>query len=151
MKKWFFILVAIIGFSSFAGAQKFTVGAGLITSFDTSIGIGFGINLGVEKLVKLGKDLDIDARVDLEGLSSGGVFIIGVSSEVMVAYQIADFGIYAGPRVLFVLSPGTAFGFGAIIGFRYTLTKALSLYLESRLLFVPAFGYQLALGLRYAL
>ena len=42
-------------FSSFAGAQKFTVGAGLITSFDSTIGIGFGINLGVEKLVKLGK------------------------------------------------------------------------------------------------
>jgi hypothetical protein len=151
MKKWFLILVAIIGFSSFAGAQKFTIGAGLITSFDTSIGIGFGVNFGVEKLVKLGKDLDIDARVDVEGLSSSGVFIVGASAEVMLAYQIDDFGIYAGPRVTLLLSPGSAFGFGALIGFRYTLSKALSLYLESRLLFVPVFGYQLGLGLRYAL
>jgi hypothetical protein len=151
MKKWFLILLAIIGFSSFAGAQKFTVGAGLTSQFSDGVTFGFGVNLSVEKLVKLGKDLDIDARVDFEGTFAGATFVFGVSVEAMVAYQIADFGIYAGPRATLFISPAQVFGFGAIVGFRYTLSKALSLYLESRLLFVPAFGYQLGLGLRYAL
>jgi hypothetical protein len=151
MKKWFLILLAIIGFSSFASAQKFTVGAGLTSQFSDGVVIGFGVNLGVEKLVKLGKDLDIDARVDFEGAFASAFFVFGVSVEAMIAYQIADFGIYAGPRATLFISPSSVFGFGALVGFRYTLTKALSLYLESRLLFVPAFGYQLALGLRYAL
>jgi hypothetical protein len=151
MKKWFLILLAIIGFSSFAGAQKFTVGAGLTSQFSDGVVIGFGVNLGVEKLVKLGKDLDIDARVDFEGAFTSAFFVFGVSVEAMIAYQIADFGIYAGPRATLFISPAQVFGFGAIVGFRYTLGKALSLYLESRLLFTPAFGYQLGLGLRYAL
>jgi hypothetical protein len=147
MKKWLFILVAILGFSSFAGAQKFSVGGGLTSQFQNGFVLGFGLNLGAENLVKFGKDFGLDARVDLEGQFIPGGLSLLASLAVLGSYQITNIDIYFGPRV----SYGSAFGFGALLGVRYDLTNTLGLYSEIRLFFVPAFDYQLALGVRILL
>ncbi len=151
MKKWFLILVAVIGFSSLAGAQKFSVGGGLTSQFQSGFVIGFGINLGVENLVKFSKDFGLDARVDLEGSFGAGAFFFGAGIGVYGSYQISDIDIYFGPRAIILLSPATGFGFGALVGVRYDLSNTLGLYSEVRLLFVPVFDYQLALGVRILL
>jgi opacity protein-like surface antigen len=148
MKKWFLILVAVLGFSSLAGAQKFSVGGGLTSQFQNGFVLGFGLNLGVENLVKFSKDFGLDARVDLEGSFSSGGFIFGLGAGVYASYQISDIDIYFGPRIILLLSPSTAFGFGALLGVHYDLSNSLALYSEIRFLFVPGFDYQAALGLR---
>ncbi len=147
MKKWFLILVAVLGFSSLAGAQKFSVGGGLTSQFQSGFVLGFGINLGVENLVKFSKDFGLDARVDLEGtFLPGGLSLLG-SLAVLGSYQIDDLDIYFGPR----LSYGSAFGFGALIGLRFDWTSTFGTYIETRFLFTPAFDYQAALGVRILL
>ena len=151
MKKWFLILVAILGFSSLAGAQKFSVGGGLTSQFQNGFVLGFGLNLGAEDLVKFSKDFGLDARVDLEGSFGAGAFLFGLGAGVYGSYQISDIDIYFGPRVIVLLSPASAFGFGALLGVRYDLSKTLGLYSEIRFLFVPAFDYQAALGVRILL
>lgn len=147
MKKWFLILVAVLGFSSLAGAQKFSIGGGITSQFQNGFTIGIGLNLGVEDIVKFSKDFGLDARVDLEAtFLPGGVSILG-SLAVLGSYQISDIDIYFGPR----LSYGSAFGFGALLGVRYDLSNSLGLYSEVRFLFTPAFDYQAAIGLRFLL
>ncbi len=147
MKKWFLILVAVLGFSSLAGAQKFSVGGGLTSQFQYGFVLGIGLNVGVEDLVKFGQDFGLDARVDIEGAFAAGGFFFGASAAVLGSYQITDLDIYFGPRITI----GSAIGFGGLIGLRYDLTNKIGLYVETRLLFVPAFDYQAAIGIRFLL
>ncbi len=152
MKKWFLILVAVMGFSSLAGAQKFSVGGGLTSQFQSGFVLGFGLNLGAEDLVKFSKDFGLDARVDIEGSFIPGGFLFGAGIGVFASYQIAsDIDIYFGPRAIILLSPATGFGFGALLGVRFDWTNTIGTYLETRFLFVPAFDYQAALGFRILL
>jgi hypothetical protein len=147
MKKWFLVLVAVIGFSSLAGAQKFSVGGGITSQFQSGFTIGVALNLGVEDIVKFSKDFGLDARVDLEAIFVPGGAVILSSLAVLGSYQISDFDIYFGPR----LSYGSAFGFGALLGLRYDITSSIGLYGETRFFFIPAFDYQAAIGVRFLL
>ncbi len=149
MKKWLLVFVAILGFSSLAGAQRFSIGGGISGSFGSgSSAFSFGVNLGIEDLARLGP-IGVDARLDLEGASLGGVFILGAGASVMGTFQVAQFTLYAGPRVVFVFVPTTAFGFGAIAGARYSIGGGLSAYGELKLLFSPAFDWQIGVGVRF--
>ena len=152
MKKWFLILVAVLGFSSFAGAQKFSVGGGLI-SFGDGFNIGFGINLGIEDLVKFSQDFGLDARVDFEGVIAPapvGLILLG-NVGVYGSYQISDFDIYFGPRFVLVVSPTSLFFVQGLLGIRYDISKTVGLYVESRITLIPALGYSGALGVRILL
>jgi hypothetical protein len=151
MKKWLLIFVAILGFSSLAGAQRFSIGGGISGSFGSGgSAFSFGVNFGIDDLARIGP-IGVDARFDLEGGSTGGGFAFAISAAALGTFQVAQFTLYAGPRVTFLISPVQGFGFGALAGARYAIAAGLSAYGELKLLFSPAFAWEFGVGVRLSL
>ena len=151
MKKWLLIFVAILGFSSLAGAQRFSIGGGLSGTAGSDIvsSLVFGINLQIEDLARIGP-IGIDARADLEGQIIGNSFSLGLGLAALGTFQVQQFVIYAGPRVFIPLIPSNLFAMGALAGARYSIGGGLSAYGELSILFTTPIFWRLGFGVRYS-
>ena len=151
MKKWLLIFVAILGFSSLAGAQRFSIGGGISGSAGSDIvsNLVFTISLGIEEIVNLGP-IGVDARIDLEGQLFGSSLTLGVGAAALATFQVTTFTIYGGPSVFLPITPSGALQIGAIAGVRYSIALGLSAYGELKLRFVDPFYWRLGFGVRYS-
>ncbi len=151
MKKWLFVLVALLGFSSLAGAQRFSVGGSLsgTAGSDITSSLVFGINLEIEDLARVGP-IGINARADLEGRIIGNSFGLGLGLAALATFQVQNFVIYGGPRVVIPLVPSGPFAVGALAGAKYSLGGGLSAYGELSLLFTNPIFWRLGFGVRYS-
>jgi hypothetical protein len=153
MKKWLLIFVAILGFSSLAGAQRFSIGGGISGTAGSDIvsSLVFNVNLGIDEIVNLGP-IGVDARVDLEGKILGNSFSLGLGLAALGTFQLQNIVIYAGPRVFIPLVPAVgSFAVGALAGVRYSIAAGLSAYGELSLLFSNPISWRLGFGVRYSL
>jgi hypothetical protein len=152
MKKWLLVLIAILGFSSLAGAQRFSIGGGLSGTAGSDIvsSLVFNINFQIEDLARIGP-IGVDARADLEGRIIGSSFELGVGLAALGTFKVQNFVIYGGPRVFIPLVPSGPFAVGALAGARYEIAAGLSAYGELSLLFTNPIYWRLGFGVRYSL
>jgi hypothetical protein len=151
MKKWLLIFVAILGFSSLASAQRFSIGGGISGSAGSDIvgDLTFTISLGIEEIVNLGP-IGVDARFDLEGQVLGSTFRMGVEAAALATFQVTNVTIYAGPSAFLPIVPSGALQIGAIAGARYQIAAGLSAYGELKLRFINPIFWRLGFGVRYS-
>ena len=153
MKKWIILLVTIIGFSSFASAQQFTIKLGPAISFGAG-GIGFGANLGLRSasLLKFSKTLGVGIRADFIGDFSAGFAGLVSLSPVLNVDLDKNTLIYLGPTLGLVFNTaGTTFIFGADLGFAYAISPFIGVYADGKIIFVPGFVAAFDLGFNYNL
>ncbi len=150
MKKWFILLVAVLGFSSFASAQSFSIKAGVAYNFSGGIGVNLGVVTG--NLVKFSSDSGIGLRSDFKSdFSAGFSGLVSISPVFNLALGGKDY-LYFGPSVGLVFGAGTSvFIFGIDIGDFMYLTNTLAWYANVKLLFVPSFLIVSNLGISYDL
>ncbi len=150
MKKWLLVFVAILGFSSLAGAQRFSIGGGISGSAGSDIisNLVFTINLGVEDFARVGP-IGVDLRVDLEGQLFGSSLTVGVGAAALGTFQITNITIYGGPSVFLPITPSGALQIGAIAGVRYSIALGLSAYGELKLRFSNPIYWRLGFGVNY--
>lgn len=150
MKKWLLIFVAILGFSSLAGAQRFSIGGGISGSAGSDIvsSLTFSVNLTIEDLARIGP-IGVDGRVELEGALFGSSISVGVGAAALATFQVTTFVIYGGPSVFLPIVPSGALQIGAIAGVRYSIALGLSAYGELKLRFVDPLYWRLGFGVRY--
>ncbi len=153
MKKWLFLLVALIGFSSLAGAQKLSIGGGLSlaagSNIDTSIGGNLYVNVG--DLARFGP-IGLDARVGVTANFTGttGTVVDGTVAA-LATFGLLNVTVYGGPQVLVPITPANrSLNFGALAGARLGLAQGVSLTAEVNALFSP-FTWKLSMGVMYSL
>jgi hypothetical protein len=151
MKKWLLIFVAILGFSSLAGAQRFSIGGGISGSAGSDIvsSLTFSVNLTVEDLARIGP-IGVDGRVELEGALFGSSLSVGVGAAALATFQVTTFTLYGGPSVFLPITPSGALQIGAIAGVRYSIALGLSAYGELKLRFVNPLYWRLGFGVSYS-
>jgi hypothetical protein len=151
MKKWLLIFVAILGFSSLAGAQRFSIGGGISGSAGSDIvsSLTFSINLTIEDLARIGP-IGVDGRVELEGQLFGSSLSVGVGAAALATFQVSNFTLYGGPSVYLPIVPSGALQIGAIIGARTTIALGLSAYGELKLRFIDPLFWRLGFGVQYS-
>ncbi|MFN3266159.1 MAG: hypothetical protein ACK41E_04895 [Deinococcales bacterium] len=144
------IFVAILGFSSLAGAQRFSIGGGISGSAGSDIvsTLTFSINLTVEDLARVGP-IGVDARAELEGALFGNALTIGVNAAALATFGVSNFTLYGGPSVFLPVVPSGALQIGAIVGARTQIALGLSAYGELKLRFVNPLYWRLGFGLQY--
>jgi hypothetical protein len=142
---------AALALSSFAGAQKFSVGGGVSGSAasGSAAQLSFGINFGVEDLARLGP-VGVDARLDVDGTLVSSTLGLSVGAAVMGTFGVGGITLYAGPRAVYAVSLVGSFGFGAIAGGRYSIASNISAYLEGKFLFTPVFTWAVGVGARFS-
>lgn len=148
MKHILIILVALFGFSSFAGAQKFSIGGGISGSAGSgqSAQIGANLQFTVGELLKIGP-LGVDLRINADAtFSSSTIFEIGITP--LATFQVAQFRLYAGPSLKFFIPGGL--GFGAAAGFNYPIAPGLNSYAELNLTFAPFSSWAVRVGVQYS-
>jgi hypothetical protein len=148
MKRILIVLLVLLGFSSFAGAQKFSIGGGITGSAGSgqSAQIGASVQVTVGDLVKLGP-IGVDLRVNADATFSSSTSIeIGVSP--LATFQVAQFRLYAGPSLKFFIPGGL--GFGAAAGFNYPIAPGLNSYAELNLTFAPVSSWAVRVGVQYS-
>lgn len=152
MKKWIILLVTIIGFSSFASAQQFTIKLGPALTFGAG-GIGFGADLGLRtaSLLKFSKTLGVGVRADFVGDFSAGFGGFFTISPVLNIDLDKNTLIYLGPTLGLTFGGGSNFIFGADLGFTYAISPFIGVYADSKILFVPGFVVGFDLGVNYNL
>jgi hypothetical protein len=152
MKKWILLLVAVIGFGSFASAQQFTVKLGAALTFGTEISVGANLGLRTPSLLKFSKTIGVGVRVDIA--ADFGLALTGFATLSPVLNIDLDKNtlIYLGPTA------GLAFGglnplflFGADLGFKYAISPYIGIYADGKFLFVPIFFAAFDLGANYNL
>jgi hypothetical protein len=151
MKKWLLVFVAILGFSSLAGAQRFSIGGGISGSAGSDIAstLTFSINLTIEDLARIGP-IGVDARAELEGALFGSSLTVGVGAAALATFQVNTFTLYGGPSVFLPIVPSSPLEFGAIVGARYAIALGLSAYGELKLRFVNPLYWRLGFGVQYS-
>jgi hypothetical protein len=153
MKKWLFLLVALLGFSSLAGAQKLSIGGGLSlaagTGIDTSIGGNVYLNIG--DLYRFGP-IGLDARVGITANITGATgTVVDGTVAALGTFGLLNVTVYAGPQALIPITPaGRALNFGALAGARLGLAQGVSFTAEVNALFNP-FTWKLSMGVAYSL
>lgn len=148
MKRVVIVLLVLLGFSSLAGAQKFSIGGGITGSAGSgqSAQIGASVQFTVGDLLKIGP-IGIDLRVNADATFSSSTSIeIGVSP--LATFQVAQFRLYAGPSLKFFIPGGL--GFGAAAGFNYPIAPGLNSYAEINLTFTPISSWALRVGVQYS-
>jgi hypothetical protein len=148
MKRILIVLVALLGFSSFAGAQKFSIGGGITGSAGSgqNAQIGASVQFTVGDLLKIGP-LGVDLRLSADATFSSSTSIeIGVTP--LATFQVAQFRLYAGPSLKFFIPGGL--GFGAAAGFNYPIAPGLNSYAEINLTFAPFSSWALRVGVQFS-
>jgi hypothetical protein len=148
MKRILIVLMVLLGFCSFAGAQKFSIGGGITGSAGSgqSAQIGASLQFTVGDLVKIGP-IGVDLRVNADATFSSSTSIeIGVSP--LATFQVAQFRLYAGPSLKFFIPGGL--GFGAAAGFNYPIAPGLNSYAELNLTFAPFSSWAVRVGVQYS-
>jgi hypothetical protein len=151
MKKWLLIFVAMLGFSSLATAQSFSIGGGISGAAGSDIAstLTFNIYLTIQDLARIGP-IGVDARVELEGQVFGSAVSIGAGAAALATFQVSTFTIYGGPSVFLPITPSGALQIGAIVGARYAIALGLSAYGELKLRFVDPLFWRLGFGVNYS-
>jgi hypothetical protein len=148
MQRFLIILMVILGFSSMAGAQKFSIGGGITGSAGSgqTAQIGASVQFTVGDLIKLGS-IGVDLRVNADATFSSSTTIeIGVSP--LATFQVAQFRLYAGPSLKFFIPGGL--GFGAAAGFNFPIAPGLNSYAELNLTFAPFSSWAVRVGVQYS-
>ncbi len=148
MKRILIVLMVLLGFSSFAGAQKFSIGGGINGSAGSgqSAQIGASVQFSINDLVAIGP-LGVDLRINADATFSSSTSIeIGVTP--LATFQVAQFRLYAGPSLKFFIPGGL--GFGAAAGFNYPIAPGLDSYAEINLTFAPFSSWALRVGVQYS-
>ncbi len=148
MKRFLLVLLVILGFSSLAGAQKFSIGGGITGSAGSgqAAQIGASLQFTVGDLLKIGP-IGVDLRVNADATFSSSTTIeIGVSP--LATFQVAQFRLYAGPSLKFFIPGGL--GFGAAAGFNYPIAPGLNSYAEINLTFAPFSSWALRVGVQFS-
>jgi hypothetical protein len=152
MKKWILLLIAVIGLSSFASAQQFTVKLGAALTFGAEISVGANLGLRTSSLFKFSKTIGVGVRIDVA--ADFGTALTGFATISPVVNFDLDKNtlIYLGPTA------GLAFGglnpiflFGADLGFKYTISPYIGVYADGKFIFVPIFFAAFDLGANYNL
>lgn len=148
MKRLLIVLVALLGFCSLAGAQKFSIGGGITGSAGSgqAAQIGASVQFTVGDLVKIGP-LGVDLRTSLDATFSSAV-VIEIGITPLATFQVAQFRLYAGPSLKFFIPGGL--GFGAAVGFNYPIAPGLNSYAELNLTFVPVGSWEVRVGVQYS-
>ncbi len=148
MKRILIVLLALLGLSSLANAQKFSIGGGITGSAGSgqTAQIGASVQLTVGDLLKIGP-IGVDLRVNADATFSSSTSIeIGVSP--LATFELAQFRLYAGPSLKFFIPRGL--GFGAAAGFNYPIAPGLNSYAELNLTFAPFSGWAVRVGVQYS-
>ncbi len=147
MKRFLIVLLFVLGFSSLAGAQKFSIGGGINGSAGSgsTTQLGASVQFTVGDLLQIGP-LGVDLRVNADATFSSAVTIeIGISP--LATFQVAQFSLYAGPSLKFFIPGG--FGFGAAAGFTYPIAPGLNSYAELNLTFSPVSSWAIRAGVQF--
>jgi hypothetical protein len=148
MKRILIMLLVLLGFSSLASAQKFSIGGGITGSAGSgqTAQIGASVQVTVGDLVKIGP-IGVDLRVNADATFSSSTSIeIGVSP--LATFEVAQFRLYAGPSLKFFIPGGL--GFGAAAGFNYPIAPGLNSYAELNLTFAPFSSWAVRVGVQYS-
>jgi hypothetical protein len=146
MKRIVIVLLVLLGFSSLASAQKFSIGGGITGSAGSgqAAQIGASLQFTVGDLLKIGP-IGVDLRVNADATFSSGTTIeIGVSP--LATFQVAQFKLYAGPSLKFFIPGGL--GFGAAAGFNFPIAPGLNSYAELNLTFAPVSSWAVRVGVQ---
>ncbi len=169
MKKWIILLVAVLGLSSLASSQTYSIAGGLEIWVPrvTSIGCGgtktetvFAVDvlLNVSDMVRLGS-VGLDSRFGLTlGILSSSINnpcpcsgwfcgfnfpilpYLSCEAELFVTLNLDSLIIYAGPGVNLIYFTPEWTVFSAVVGVRFQLEPKSSLYVEGQLYFNPPFA-----------
>jgi hypothetical protein len=139
MRRWVIALIAVLGLSSLANAQTFSIGAGVSGSGDGYTGVHVMFTVG--DLVRF--DLTgLDARLGLSadfhefrfcsfGCTAPSLIPFpSLEAAVLGTFSLADLTTYAGPAVQYVIFYPSMFKVGAVLGVRYQFASHVSMYLE---------------------
>ncbi len=152
MKKWILLLVAVIGLSSFASAQQFTVKLGAALTFGTEVSVGANLGLRTPSFLKFSKTVGVGVRIDVAADFGSAFSGFATLSPVLNLELDKNTLIYLGPTA------GLTFGglnplflFGADLGFKYAISPYIGIYADGKLIFVPVFVAAFDLGANYNL
>ncbi len=152
MKKWILSLVALIGFTSFASAQQFTVKLGAALTFGTEVSVGANLRLRTPSLLKFSKTVGVGVRVDVAADFASVFSAFATLSPVLNLELDKNTLVYLGPTA------GLAFGglnpiflFGTDLGFKYAISPYIGVYADGKFIFVPVFVAAFDLGFNYNL
>ncbi len=114
MKKWLLIFIALIGFSSLANAQRFSVGGGLTLFSPGGAGLSFGLSANAAALdIFTAGNFGFDARGTFDADFGSG---IGITLSMFARLWLRQFELYVGPTLGILLNRGV--GLGATLGIR---------------------------------
>jgi opacity protein-like surface antigen len=165
MKKWIVLLLLLLGFSSLASAQNYSVGVGFELylpvstpnscggSITTSLG-GLHVVFNVGDLVRLDA-FGLDSRVGFAGGTGGTsetnpcpcsgwfcgikfpMLYLNFEADVLLTYDLEGLTIYAGPGISYYLFNANNFFINAVAGVRFPI-EYVAIYVEGQLLIHPS-------------
>jgi hypothetical protein len=148
MKKVLIVLLAIIGFSSFAGAQNFTVRFGPQLILAPSVAFAIDANVQAKELAKFSSSLSLGLNGTVLLVFGNGVgYLISVGPTLNIEFN---------PKgdVFFGFSLGVAnarFVFAFVSGVHYFVTPTINLFANLGLIVVPGIDGSLDFGADFRL
>ncbi len=148
MRKWFIVLLAVIGFSGAANAQNFSIRLGPELTFTNPVTFGIGAQLNGKKLATFSSNFSLGIYGNLSlGFAGSVSFRAVVGPTVNLEFDRARGDAYFG--LAFGLNGGSGFSefiFGFVLGAEYQVTPTINLFSNLGLIVVPGTAGALDLG-----
>ncbi len=152
MKKILIVLLAIIGFSSFAGAQNFTVRFGPQLTLAPGVGFAIDANVQGKELAKFSSNLSLGLNGSfILGFGNGVSFLLSVGPTLNIEFDPKGDVFFGFNLGLAGGGGGTTFIFGFVSGVHYFVTPSINLFTNLALIVVPGIGGSLDFGADFRL
>ena len=153
MRKFLIVFLAIIGFSSFANAQNFTVRFGPQLTLAPGIGFAIDANVQGKELARFSSSLSLGLNGSFVlGFGNGVSFLLSVGPTLNIEFDPKGdvfFGFNLG--VAGGGGGGAAFIFGFVSGVHYFVTSSINLFTNLALIVVPGINGSLDFGADFRL
>lgn len=152
MKKILIVLLAIIGFSSFANAQNFTVRFGPQLTLAPGVGFAIDANVQGKELAKFSSSLSLGLNGSfILGFGNGVSFLLSVGPTLNIEFDPKGDVFFGFNLGLAGGGGGTTFIFGFVSGVHYFVTSSINLFTNLALIVVPGIGGSLDFGADFRL
>jgi hypothetical protein len=148
MRKWFILLLAVLGFSSAANAQSFSIRLGPELTLAPEIGFSLGAQLNAKKVARFSSSVSLGlyGRFGLDFSQSTVGFQLGFGPTVNLEFDRARGDAYFGLAFGLVGRGSSIFVFGFVMGAEYQVTRTVNLFSSLVVLVTPGTDGSLDLG-----
>jgi hypothetical protein len=153
MRKWLFILVVLLGLSTTAKAQDFSIRAGLNLAFTNPILLIIDARLHATNVARIAPTVNLGITANVNLLLPGGniIALLSVGPAIVIEFDRGSGYAYFGVNLGLGISGSTQFTFALVGGADYQINSSIGLFADLNLVVVPTTLGFLDLGVDFAL